>query len=35
MFLWVRLVVHTLENVYNIQQLRDAVRELPRGVKKM
>jgi hypothetical protein len=35
MFLWVRLVLCTLENVHSVQQLCDAVSELPKGVEKM
>jgi hypothetical protein len=34
-FLWVRLVLCTLENVYSVQQLCDAVSELPKGLEKM
>jgi hypothetical protein len=35
MFLWVRLVLCTLENVHSVQQLYDAVGELPKGLEKM
>jgi hypothetical protein len=35
MFLWVRLVLCTLENVHSLQQLCHAVRELPKGLEKM
>jgi hypothetical protein len=35
MFLWVRLVLCTLENVHSVQQLCDAVSELPKGLEKM
>jgi hypothetical protein len=35
MFLWVRLVLCTLENVHSVQQLCDAISELPKGLEKM
>lgn len=33
MFLWVRLVLRTLERVHSVQQLNDAVRNLPKGLE--
>ena len=35
MFLWVQLVLTTLENVYNVAEMRKAVDELPEGLDKV
>jgi hypothetical protein len=33
MFLWVHLVLLTLERVHSVQQLNDVVRDLPKGLE--
>ena len=33
MFLWVHLVLRTLERVHSVQQLNDVVRDLPKGLE--
>lgn len=35
MFLWVYLVIVSLENVYNIRDLQAVVETLPRGLSEM
>ena len=35
MFLWVRLVLRTLERVHSVRQLNDVVRDLPKGLERV
>lgn len=35
MFLWVHLVLVTLEDVHNMRELRDAVEALPVGLQEV